>query len=695
MSKKNKEDQKKNKEDKKKTEDQSGFKEAKVVIIGETFTSLLDPLTIDTPCLLLPICGIPIIEFMLNSLSSAKEIFICINKHEKQLKNYLAKYHKKHLNYKLIFSEDFKNVGDCLTQIKQENYISSDFILVRGLTIINSDFEELFNNHLKNRKLDRNCMLTSVMKKYKTTNEIKTNYDDNILIYNENTKKILQFEPTNDKKKVEIFKGIILENSKDKADNNLIVRSDLIEAGVDICTHTFLEKMTVNDDLKYDFQTIRDSMGKILSEEIYDDTFYLEELNQDAYCGLIRNVESYLRVNFEILNRWAYPIVIDNIDMNNKLGINLKQMRLSLYSDKDANSENFKKADLFSEVVILNKENTIGKECKLRECILCKDVQVGEKCELYNCLIFKGTKIENNVIIKNSIIGQNCVIKSGIKIISSVLGSDVELDKDSIQKRIYLNEEGTLCDINKEEFLQDLEKLDKLNLPSNSIYGFLDQDLINEEKNKNIETIPKNEEFYTDEDSEQDKEEETFQEGVEDIINSGKEKGKTAKDITNEIWNLRNDKISSNPTWEETLKISLTHILNLFLNGKKFVGNKQNAKELIKLFNNWKPLFDKFVPDDNIELKLISVLEQICIEVKEINNSFHILLKILNGQCHLIKDKTLINWNDSEESSFETNEGVVEIDKDVNKKNKKDMEDYINDLKNNEEEEEEDDDDDN
>ena len=68
---------------------------------------------------------------------------------------------------------------------------------------------------------------------------------------------------------------------------------------------------------------------------------------------------------------------------------------------------------------------------------------------------------------------------------------------------------------------------------------------------------------------------------------------------------------------EETLKISLTIILNQFLNGKKFVGNKQNAKELIKLFNNWKPLFDKFVPDDNIELKLISVLEQICIEIKK------------------------------------------------------------------------------
>ena len=670
--------------------EQTSYKEAKVVIIGETFTSLLDPLTKDTPCLLLPICGIPIIELMLNSLGSAKEIFICIKSHKKQLKSYLEKYHKKQLNYKLICNEDFKTVGDCLRQIKQENYISSDFILIRGLVIINSDFEELFNNHLKNKKLDNNCILTSIMKKYKTTNEIRTNYDDNILIYNENTKKIYQFEPTNDKTKVEIFKGIISENSKDNIDNNLIVRSDLIETGVDICAHNFLEQMTEN--LKYDFQSIRDSIGQILSDEIYTDTFYLEELNEDAYCGLIRNVESYLKVNFEILNRWAYPIVIDNIDMNNKLGINLKQMRLSLYSDKDANSENFRKADLFSEVVIINKENTLGKECKLRECILCKDVQVGEKCELYNCIIFTGTKIENNVIIKNSIIGQNCIIKSGIKIIISILGSNIELDKDSIQKRIYLNEEGQKCDINKEIFLQNLEKPEKLNLTNNSIYGFLDQDLINkEEKNKNIEI--KNEEFYSDEESEQDKEEEeTFKEGVEDIMNSGKEKGKIPKDIINEIWNLRNDK-SSNPTLEETLKICLAFILNQFLNGKKFVGNKQNAKELIKLFNNWKPLFDKFVPDDNIELKLISVLEQICIEIKGINNSFHILLKILNGQCHLIKDKTIINWNDIEESCFETSEGIIEIDKDVNKKNKKNMEDYIDDLKNNEEEEEEDDDD--
>ena len=664
------------------SKEKQSYKEAKAVIIGETFTSLLDPLTLDTPCLLLPICGIPIIELILNSLSSIKEVFICINRYKTEIENYLKKYHKQ-LSYKLIYSQDFKNVGDCLRQIKQDNDISSDFILIRGLVIINSDIEELFNIHIKNKSRDNNCMITSVMKRYKTTNEIKTNYDENILIYNENDKRIFQFEPTYNKTKVEIFKGII---SKENRNNNFIERSDLFETGIDICSPKFLEQMTEKE--KFDLQSVKDTIGQILSDEIYEDTFYLQELNEDSYCGLIRNVESYLKVNFEILNRWAYPIVIDNIDMSNKLEINLKQLKLSLYSDKETNSENFRKAELFKEVVILNKENIVGKESKLKKCVLCKNVQIGQKCELDNCIIFPGTIVENDVIIKNSIIGKDCQIKSGIKIISSILGTNIALDKDSIKKRIY-KENEQIIEINNNEFIQKLEKHERLYLSTKSQLGFNDTNLAldkEEDKDEN--------EFYSDEESEQSYKEESFAEGVEYILSSGLEKNKEKKDLVNEIWNLRNDNVS-NPTEEETLKICLSYILKQYLNGKKFVGNKKTAKELINLFNDWKPLFKKFVIDDNIELKLVSVLEQICIEIKEMNSAFHIIIKILNGQCHLIKDETLINWNEKLESSFETNEETIIIPEDINKKNKKDMKDYINDLQNNgdEEEEEEEDDD--
>lgn len=654
------------------------FKDVKAVIIGETFTSLLDPLTLDTPCLLLPICGIPIIELILNSLSSIKEILICINKHKKLLEKYLHTYHPK-LKYKIIYNENFKNVDDCLRQInKQDNNITSDFILIRGLSIINSDFEELYNVHLQNKKNDKNCIITTLMKKFKTTNEIKTTYDENILIYNDINKQIYQYEPTYGKKNIEIFKKMDL---KGNIDINYIVRSDLIETGVDICTPKFIEQLSGVG--KFCLQSVRDTIGSIISDEIYDDTFYLHELSEDDYCGLIRNIESYLKVNFEILNRWGYPIVIDNIDMSNKLKINLKQIRFSLYSDKDSNSENFRKADLFSQVVILNKENIVGKESKLKECILCKDIKIGEKCELYNCIILEGTKIENNVIIKNSIIGKKCVIKSGTKVISSVLGSNVVLDKDSIKKRIFVDELNQLHDIDKDTFLNDLEEYEKICLSKNSRYGFYITDL---DTDTDEIKIKDDNEFYSDEEIIQ--EEETFEEGVQHIISTGQNKNKEPEELVNEIWTLRNYK-NPIPTPEETLQICLTNILRQFLNGKKFVKNINNVKGLIELFKNWKPLFDKFVIDDTVELKLISVLEQICIEVEEIKNYFYVLLQILNGQCKLIKDQTIFDWNENEESSYETTEGTKNIPNDVNKKNKKDMKKYIEDLKENEEDDEE------
>ena len=60
----------------------------------------------------------------------------------------------------------------------------------------------------------------------------------------------------------------------------------------------------------------------IENNELYPDTFYVHDIGKDAYCGMIRNIESYLKVNFEILNRWAYPIVVDELDVSNKFKTN-------------------------------------------------------------------------------------------------------------------------------------------------------------------------------------------------------------------------------------------------------------------------------------------------------------------------------------------------------------------------------------
>ena len=721
MSKKEKKKGKKG-DDSKKVEYQEILK---AVIIGENFTNLLAPLNSDIPSLLLPLCGIPIIELMLDSLSSSsifKEIIICVKKYHdyEQLDKYIKKYHRN-LNIKILENEDFKNVGDCLRRIYTEKLISTDFALIGGLVITNTDIDELYNIHQENKKKDKNCLITSVMKKFKNTNEIKTDYDNNIIIYDDNTKKIYQFESTSqENKKINIYETI--NNKKTNINNNYVVRTDLLETGIHICGAEFLNILNEN----FEIQNTRDLIKHVLvNNEIYLDTFYVHNLGRDLYCGMIRNIESYLKVNFEILNRWAYPIVIDNVDMSNKLKINLKQIKFSLYSDKDTNSENYHKAKLISEVVILDKENIVGKESKLQKCILCKDVKVGKKCDLFNCIVFKGTEIEDGVVIKNSIIGNNCTIKKGVKIISSVLGKNITQETDSIQNRIYYkkNDEGkqSLIKLDRESFLNNLDENDALFISNNStVYGFNDRNLLNDlneqkeeivsKQDENIDNKNKNElnKFTFNYDSDEFIEEETissdssesseknqgeeYANEINNILSQGIDNKSNIEDIIKELASLKNSFF--NNTYEETMKNCLSIIITKFLNGEKF--NKSHIKKIIQLFKDWKNLFKRFVTNKDVELHLISVIEQLCIEIEEINSAFHVLIQVLNSQCEVIGDEAILNWYKSNESYYAEVEGKVYIPQDVNEANKKKMKKYIelNLLSNDDDEEEEEEDDD-
>ena len=716
---------KENKKSKKGADKDQLYKEPpKAVIIGETFTSLLNPLTLDTPNLLLPICGIPIIEFMLDSLSSSsiiKEIIICIKKYHdyQQLDKYLKRYHKN-LNIKIVQNEEFESVGDCLRRIYAEKLISTDFVLIRGLVIINKDIDELYNIHLQNKSKDKNCLITSVMKKFQNSKEIKTNYDENILIYDDNDKKIYQFEPTfQESNIIKIYKSV--NNKKLNVNNNYVVRSDLFETGIEICSNDFLN--IINDN--FEIKNVRDFIKNILVNEIYLNTFYVYDLGKELYCGMIRNIESYLNVNFEILNRWGYPIVIDNIDISNKLKINLKQTRFSIYCHKDTSSENYNKAKLISEVVILDKENYVGKDSQLQKCILCKDVKIGKKCVLQNCIIFKGTEIEDEVVIKNSIIGNNCLIKKGVKVISSVLGKNITQEKDSIQNRIFKEEEDeeqeekdktySLTILDRDLFLKNLSDYDFLFVPNNSTtYGFNDENLINNlnpektEKNNEINNKEPNkkelnydsdeffdEESISSEESEESDEEKEFEDDfvdvITDIISSGIDKKSNTKELVTKLANLKKE--YWNKTYEETLKICLSIIIKKFLNGEKF--SKKHIAQITKLFKDWKELFTKFIIDKDTELHLISIIEQLCIEIDEINAAFHILIQILNSdECDIIGNEAILKWNKSDESYYTEFEGKVYISKEVNENNKKKMKKYIETNLENEEEEEEDDDED-
>ena len=489
---------------KKNQKDKNSYQETleetiKAVIIGETFTKLLSPISDDLPLLLLPVCGIPIIEYMLDSLLTAnvKEIIICV-----------------------------KNNGN-----KIENY-----------------FEKIYNAHKLNKKLDKNCMVTSLLKTYKNEIDIKTDYDENVIIYNEETKKIYQYESTFDNPYTKLYDNISFKENKiinenDKLFNKYIIRNDLFDSFIDVCSPSVLNVFQEN----FDYHYFRDHLYKsILTSEIYFDTFYLYELNKNDYLGVIRNIESYFKINYEIINRWAYPITIENILISPELNIQPYQISYSIYSDKKNTGENYSKVNLLNTIAI-GKETFVGENSTLNRVILGKNIKIGKNCNIYNSIIFDNTVIEDDCNIISSIISLNCKINSKLSIKNSILGKDVNQINNCENVHIYYSieenddekEEKILESIDKELFIKNLEESDFLFLCKNPSEIYLTEDEIKEKSNNINKSLDSDSIISSSNDSESE-EDNNYEDLVLNIINNGLEMNSNKEDITKELAALKN-----------------------------------------------------------------------------------------------------------------------------------------------------------
>ena len=642
----------------------------KAVIIGETFTKMLHPISSDIPELLLPICGIPIIEYYIDVLTTGnvKEIIICVKHHLNVVKQYIKTHHKKNVNIKVLENPGFNSVGDCLRKVNSEKLISGDFILIRGLVLFNIDIEDMFKVHQENKQKDKNCMMTSLFKNFKNISNVKTDYDDNLLIYHTETKRIYQYEGTYLKGRMKLNENISFMPGKDGVVPKYSIRSDLYDAGIDICGAEMLNIFTEN----FDYHSIRNDFYKnMLVSEIYTDTFYLYEVSRDEYLGLIRNPESYLKVSFEILNKWAHPLVVEELLISQKLNINLKAIDFSIYNDKDNKEENYSKANLVNSV-LMSKNCFIDEKTTVNFTVLDHDVKIGKNCVLENVIIFPHVTIEDGVEIKNSIISSGVIVSTGISIENSIIGKDITQDTDASNERIYNSfdpdtNETMLERDDKDIFFKNLEDRDAMFLCVKSTFN------PNEVEEEEDESNSEDDEEESVE-SEEASEEEDYENDLVNVINNGLAKNLSIDQMIKEIGGLKN--AFWEKTYSETIKACLSPILTHFMKGESF--NHTHIEKIKDVFITWMPLFKRLVPNDEVEVQLISVFEKLCMDIPEISEAFHIIIQVLNGdELNVIKDQAIKEWNDLEVSEYPYSDGKVSIPSSIHKSNLDKMQKYI------------------
>lgn len=468
--------------------------ERKAVIIADTFTNLLSPIKDELSEVLLPVCNVPILEYLLDFLfsNSISEIIICSSKNSETLRNYIKRHYSKLNNIKLIVSDEFQDMGDCIRKINSEKLITNDFVLVRGLVIANFNLEKAFDYHLAKKKEDPYVILTSIMKKYKNDKFVKTKYDENFMIVNKNTHQILQYESLRDSSTITLNENVKLNLSKPKSGNELPsanqyeIKTNLFDTFIDICAPDVLNHFADN----FDYHSIRDDLYRnIIVNEIFSDKFILYELNENDYLGIVKNFESYLKVNLEIINRWAHPITLENLHISAKLKTTFKVRNPNVYTDGTDVYIDSKVKNISSAV--LGSESEIGESSEITGSVIGKEVRIGKNCKINNSIILQGVTIKDNVVIENSIIGKGVEINSNIVLKKSYVANNLVLNFADEECPKILENMRIKLDLNSESE-EDISLSDE----SSDLYGDTnkDKEVISRSESLNCLNNEKNEE---------------------------------------------------------------------------------------------------------------------------------------------------------------------------------------------------------
>jgi translation initiation factor eIF-2B subunit epsilon len=448
-------------------------KELKAVIIGETFTRNLYPLTESYPDLLIPICGIPYIEYIVDTLlsSGVSQIIIIIKNHFNLINDYVRFNFKELIRknkdlFHILHNEEISSIGDCLREVYKESLLQSEFILIRGMTITNFNLEKAVKFHYEVKKTDKNVSMTSLFNTYKNSYGNRTSYDENLIIIDSQTNQILQYESVENRKCCKLNGNIKFEYGKteknEKAERSYEVISNAYDGFIDICSVEILSHFNEN----FDYRNIKEDLYKnFLCSEMYLDTFYYYEIDSDTYCNTIKNIESYLKVTSELLNRWAHPLSIDKITVSKGVNINyiyshnnvylgvgnakesfasqLNLLKLNSFSDfRTSTFGNFTYNDTKIQVSVdissvissssLGLNTIIDENVYIRNSVLGKNCFVGKNTKVINSILLDNVEIESGVEVRNSIIGQGTKVREGVLLIkNSIFGSELDLNLEN------------------------------------------------------------------------------------------------------------------------------------------------------------------------------------------------------------------------------------------------------------------------
>lgn len=391
------------------------------ILLADTFKQTFRPVTLERPQMLLPLVNVPMMEYTVEFLAQngVEEIFIVCVWGAEKLQQYVdsAKW-SKGLTVHCIQLASCLSAGDALRELDSQGLIRSDpFVLISGDVVSNMNLKKAIEFHKERRKDDMNAIMTVVLKPVQKGAGVKPVMDDLVVAFDKYTSQLLLFDDDIKKENIDLPLEIIEDHP------NLVVRTDLLDCQVDICSPELIMQFSDN----FDYQDIRKDFiqNEVINWELGMHVYgyilnNLPPYTLSEYAARVQDPRTYHSICRDIVTRWVYPFVPDARLLRDDDTV-LVQGRRNVYKERGTS---IARSAIVGEGTVLGRGAVVEDDVTLYRAIVGRDCVVGKSSRLIECHVWKGARIESDCKITQAIICENVVVKRGAVVGRGCLVSD-------------------------------------------------------------------------------------------------------------------------------------------------------------------------------------------------------------------------------------------------------------------------------
>ncbi|KAI1865667.1 hypothetical protein JX265_007990 [Neoarthrinium moseri] len=384
------------------------------VVIADSFQTRFTPFSSEKPRCLLPLANTPLIEYTLEflAMNGVQEVYIYAATHQEQIESYIRQSRWTTLSRSCPFSSlefirvsDARSIGDFLRDLDSRSIIEGDFVLVHGDLVANVPLDGALAAHRARREANRDSIMTLVLREGgEGEHQSKVNAITPVFAVDPRAKRCLHFEEMHP---LQADQHLILDPDLLK-ERELEIRSDLIDAQIDICTPDVLAQWSESFD--YELPRAQFLHGVLKDYELNGKMIHTEIVHE-GYSARATNLQMFEAISRDVLGGWAYPFAPDT---NLVKGYTYQRWDDNVFREDDV---------LF------------GTDCDLADVVVGRDTRIGDETTIRNSFIGRNCRIGSNVQIRDSFIWDDATIEDGAVVEHSIIAEFANIGKNSTVAR--------------------------------------------------------------------------------------------------------------------------------------------------------------------------------------------------------------------------------------------------------------------